>query len=298
MLLGDTEIGRRTAPRSLSTSPVPPVGVSPILATPGLEVEILRLLNSAGADLGEQVSATRTPAGELRVEGIVDTEQRKRELLNLLAPVGGNPAIKIQINTVAEALARERQTLKSGSTTIEPPEATTSTIPVDSDLRRYFMSKGFSAQVDDEVRQYATRIRSQSQDALMHAYALKGLVNRFSADDLTALDTEARAKWVALIRQHAQAIQRQTRAVREELEPVFFPKSADSSEEYFQIRTDADLVQAAERLFGLCSKNDKVIRSAFSISPDSSNASALRTKQFFSSLKSMERLAVTIQSAK
>jgi hypothetical protein len=277
-----------------------PVASAPVLATAAMEVEVLRLLNSAGADLGEQVSVTRNPAGELRVEGIVETEQRKHELLIALAPLAGKAAVKIQINTVAEVLARQRKTPASGATTtVEPSDVTANTIPVDSDLRHYFASKGLaSAQTDDEVRRFAMRIRNRSQNSLMHAYALKRLVNRFSPDDVTAFDPEARKKWLALISQHAQAVQRETQAVRDELQPIFLSGSGEGLGETLDIRDNADLTRAVERLFELCSANDKVIRSAFSISPDSSKASALRASRFWSSLKSVERFAARMQSVK
>lgn len=296
--LNDAATGRSGEAANVSTSPNLPLAVSPVLATAATEIEVLRLLNSAGADLGEQVSVERNSVGQLRVEGIVETEQRKRELLSTLAPVVDNPAVKIQISTVAEALALQRQARNSALTTIEPSEVTASAIPVDADLRRYFSAKGASVQVDDEIRRYATRIRSRSQDVMTHAYALKHLVNRFSPNDLSTLDAEARTKWLGLISQHAQVLQRQTQTIREELQPIFFSGSETRAGDAFEIRSDADIVRAVDQLFELCSANDKVIRSAFSISPDRSRASALRTAAFWGSLKSIERCAARIQSVK
>ena len=74
---------------------------------------MLRLLNQAGADLGEQINVTRTPEGRLQVEGIVDTEKRKDELLRALAPVHNNAAVMIDVKSVSEAVrasAKKRAT--------------------------------------------------------------------------------------------------------------------------------------------------------------------------------------------
>ncbi len=93
--------------RDLTSSRVPP---SPSTSTPPvasaeLEVDVAYLLNQAKADRNEQVALTRSAGGSLRVEGVVDTQQRKDEFLKALAPVSNNPAVKIEIRTVAEATA-------------------------------------------------------------------------------------------------------------------------------------------------------------------------------------------------
>src|SRR5205823_4595740 len=108
-LISDGATGRHGDGALVSPSPHLPVSPSPPIATAELEVEVLRLLHQAGADLGEQLSVTRRPEGELRVEGIVETDQRKQEILRALNSVVSNPAVKVEVNTVAEALKqRER----------------------------------------------------------------------------------------------------------------------------------------------------------------------------------------------
>ena len=88
---GAGEPGRpgERALRDLTFSRVPP---SPSTSTPPvasaeLEVDVAYLLNRAKADRNEQVNLTRSAGGSLRVEGVVDTQQRKDEFLRALAPV-------------------------------------------------------------------------------------------------------------------------------------------------------------------------------------------------------------------
>jgi hypothetical protein len=73
----------------------------PVTASPELEVEVVRQLNQANAFLGEQISVERTAEGQLKVKGIVDSEERKNELLQTLGPFKANRAVKIEIATVA-----------------------------------------------------------------------------------------------------------------------------------------------------------------------------------------------------
>jgi len=100
-LLGtDTGIRRNGDTENITASPSLPVTVSPVVATAELEVEVLRLLNQVGADFGEQLSVTHTPQGTLRVEGVVETDKRKKEILAALAPVKSNPAVRVELQTV------------------------------------------------------------------------------------------------------------------------------------------------------------------------------------------------------
>ncbi len=64
------------------------------MATAELEIELLRLLQQAKADLHEQIEVKRTPQNKLRVEGIIETDARKAELLFALAAVRGHPAVE------------------------------------------------------------------------------------------------------------------------------------------------------------------------------------------------------------
>ncbi len=283
--LGDTEI-----PASLR----PPVPASPVTATADLEVEVLRLLNSAGADLGEQVSVSRTSEGELKVQGLVETDQRKTEILRALSPLAGNPAIKIDVSTFTEALARQRQgraaKTPSGLISTERVETAGDVFPAYSDLRGRFS--------DEESRRYATTMVHRSHEAMRRAWALKRLLQQFSSDDLRTLSPEARAKWLALIRGHAAAFGRESGQLRQQLAPIFFPGGAsDDGISEGAIASDADLLRAVERLIAVASANDQAVTTAFTTSTSTSAVSAIKTTQFFRSLKSAEKLAQQIANS-
>ncbi len=267
---------------------------------PELEVEVLRLIQRAKADMGEQVSVTRGSGGVLRVEGIVDSDQRKSEILRELQPVMNNPAVKLDMQTVSEALKRQSQPRQSaGQMTIQPPESTANAVPVEDELRRYLAAKGFKdAQINDEVRRFSNRMLDQSREAMAHAWALKRLADRFSPEQLAALEKESRNKWLSMIGDHAQALLQETASLRQELQVIFPNQINDNATEEIELSNDRDLLRAIERLFDLCSQYTQVLRSAFIISSETTRAEVMRTGQFWRSLRRSESLATKIVAAR
>lgn len=289
--VGAPEIARADRPTEESASITAPARVA---ASTELEIEVLSLLSQAGADLGEQVSVTRAPDGSLRVEGVVETDERKRAILETLSPARSSPAVQIEISTVAEATQPETQRSEPTSPLISSHvEVTNRTLPVEPDLRQYFSQQG--GDVDDQIRQFASRALAQSQQALFHASAMRRLAARFSLDQLRAIDPKARATWLAMIRNHASGFAQKTATLRSELEPVFYPEPSVTPSEYgFEITGDADLIWGIERLYALASSNDEVVRSAFTLTSGDPDITAIKTPQFLRSLLSAERLAAHI----
>ncbi|HEY2974956.1 MAG TPA: hypothetical protein VGJ48_20745, partial [Pyrinomonadaceae bacterium] len=277
-------------------SPLPPV------ASASLEVEVLRLLGSISADMGQEVSVKREADGALHVEAIVETEKRKAEILSALSSVLHEGTVRVRIETNAEAQARiqrERRRAQSGSgsTDVDLQGITTSNlIPVDAEVRRYLRARGVSEQqVDGEISRLSNRVLNRSHQALLHAFAMKSLVQRFSADDLRSLDADARAKWLALIVMHAGGFQRDLASIRQELAPIF-GIGAGSGDGIMEVTDEASLFRAVSRLTELASASNESIQSAFTIS--SANKSVtVRTPQFWRSLAAAETLATKIRAA-
>jgi DNA-directed RNA polymerase specialized sigma24 family protein len=292
-LLGPGAPERRHDDAIVSSSPIPPVPLSRVVATPELEVEVLRLLSQTGADLGEQISVTRSANGLLSVQGIVDTEKRKSEILRALSSVDDNPAVTIDVKTVDEALKQRKQDNRSSEqVVIEQTQPESNAIPADADLRRYFVNKGLSgSQLDMEINRFANRAIAHARAALFRASALKRLTDRFSREELRTLDPEARAKWLGMIREHARAFQNETSALRRDLEPIF---NLSTGGDVGEIIDDADLVRTAARLVELARSNNDAIQSSFTLSSGSSSSVAVRSEQFWRSLRSSESLALAI----
>ena len=279
------------AHRDLTSSRVPPSTstLTPAVASAELEVDVAYLLNQAKADRNEQVTLTRSAGGSLRVEGLVDDEQRKSELLRALAPVSQNPAVTIEIRTVAEALQR---TSIAGPASVREAEVTANTVAVDSELRNYFSTR--ENDVDEAVRSFSSRTVSRAYRALFHAISLQRVVNRFANVDMRTVAPDAREKWLAMVREHASAYAREMALLREELRPIFFAGASSSGGvNETAIATDADLAVEVERLHKSALANNESVRLAFTVSTRSS-AVALKSS-FWTLSANAERLARRIE---
>lgn len=277
------------APNAQPLSPMP-------AATAEVEIEALRLLNQSGADLGEQISVKRTSAGLLEITGIVETDKRKNEILNALSPIAINPSIHIDIQTVADAVARQTFNKPTPLPSTRVVEIESNTMAAEPELRAYFANKG--KDTDEAMRQYAARMVSLSGRAMDHLWAMKRLLNQFSREEVGALTPEARNKWIGLIRSHARSYQQTNELLRGELLPVFFPSQSVDPASGRSAVTDIDeLTRLINQLFELGSSNDRVVRSAFTSSTDGVMTTVIKTPQFWQSLKSGETLAAHISRA-
>src|SRR6266542_1355310 len=279
----------------LSPINVPLVTIPP--ATADLEVEALQLLNQVGADLGEQVSVKRTLEGTLQVSGIVETEQRKTEILNALAPIRNNPAVRVEIQTVAEAVAKQTNTPNPSPST-RAVQIAGNAMAAEPELRAYFAREG--GNTDEAVRRFAARMVGLSNQGMDHLWAMKRLLNQFSPEEQRGLTPEARAKWFKLIRTHARSYQQTTQSLRRELQPVFFPgqSTAGASAEGAGIADTNELARTVEELFELGSSNDRVIRSAFTSSSGGAMTTVIKAPQFWQALKNAEATAARIALSK
>lgn len=258
-------------------------------ATADLEVEALNLLSKAGADTGEQVEVKRT-GGTIRIDGLVESEARKNELKNALAPIANHPAVRINIMTVAEALAKEQSRKISpgkGQLSAERYDTSGGQVPTRDKLRAYFST-------DEGANNFAARTIGRSRSAMSRAGAMKRLVGQFSLAELKTLSPDAREKWLGLIRVHARAFAQETAALRQDLTPVFGGGAGGASAP--AVDDDAELVRAVTRLFELGAANDRTVRTALSISSGGSDVGL--TQGFFRSLRTTEELAARIQAAK
>jgi hypothetical protein len=171
---------------------------------------------------------------------------------------------------------------------VQSIEANANMFPAYAELRNRFS--------DEEARTFATRMVGRTRDAMRHAWALKRLMSEFSAAELRTLAPSARAKWLSLIRAHANSFNSETTALRQELQTVFGSGAAGDAQDGSKITSDADLDRAIERLFELSSANDQVIRSAFTISSTGPATTAIKASQFWRALRDAEKLSNRLAS--
>jgi len=134
----------------------------------------------------------------------------------------------------------------------------------------------------------------RAYEALFHAIELKRLVSRFANVDMQSVAPGAREKWIGMLHEHAAAFEKETAALRQEIQPVFFPGASAPGIDGGVINNDADLARAVERLHKFALLNNDAVRSAFTTSSQSS-AVAIKSAAFWQTLYKAEELAHKIQ---
>lgn len=257
--------GNTSIDSNINTTPSAPS----IIATAALEVEIIEALNNAGAFTGEQIDVSRSVDGKIVVTGLVETASRKLALLNALATVRNNPAVRISIETVAEAEARVKRQVKGVPPNAQPGEiqrveVTEGQNPVLVELRKRFS--------EEEARQFADRALSRSRTLRSSALAMRQLSGRFSAADLQTLTQSERTRWLALIRGHAQRFVSEAESLRRDLQQ-FFPEAAVAASGAAAISSDAEFQVSVRELYDAAVSIDRGFGRSFALNAvENSNA--------------------------
>jgi hypothetical protein len=260
-----------------------------INATADLEVEVLDLLNTAKADLGEEITVKREN-NVLYIRGLVETAERKNEIMNSLRSVWQNQAVRIEIQTVAEAINKQKNQPARTPNKVEEFKTETLDTAAENELVQHFGS-------ESEAKRFASRMVNRSGQVISYAYSLRRMARQLSPAELKNLTPESKAKWLNLIATHARNFKAESESLGRELGGVFnAPKVSGSAG--MEVGSIEDLPRAIETLVSLASGNDRLIRSALTISAGDTKFSALKATQFWQSLKNAEALATKIANVK
>ncbi len=291
-LLGQTDKADEVE-RTRPDSPPNSLNAAPALASAELEVEVLQRLQQTNALSGEQISLTRTAAGALLVQGLVETGQRKQEILQALEPFIRHPALKIEVATVAE-MQRRMASPAPIARSVQSVEVAQNAWPVEPELRRYFERRSLAGEsLEQELQSFARRVFQRSTQVRARALALKQIAGRFTAAELQTMEPASRARWRALVDEEARAFRREAEALRRELEPVFAVAVEASASERGNL-SDAELAQAAKRLFELATVNDAAARRSFAATAEPTSVAPVKTASFWRALRDAENLAARI----
>lgn len=271
-------------------------------AAPGeLEVNVAYALDRFRTRFGDQLSLIKTPAGVLEVRGVVDSDETRKEIVGELARVISEPsAVRIHLDTTTELLARK--TKESGRVIVKDFAGSEQSIPLYSELNRYVAAHEGAGQTeqyrDQLVRELAARVISRSQRAVAHSLELKQLGSRFPAAQLDQFTPSARAKWVSLVRNHAEALQRELSTLDGELQRIFPSNENGQPEaEQVEISTSAALLTEIDRLHRLIVVIDQSVRSSFAASSGSAHNDGVKSPRFRSELAASLSLAEKIRRA-
>ncbi|HWR37389.1 MAG TPA: hypothetical protein VN622_16125 [Clostridia bacterium] len=275
-----------------SSAPTKLARLEPSLAhsTAELEVSVLERLDQVNALVGNQLTISQEIPGTLLVEGVVDTEERKQEVVSALAPLAPSPAVRLAIRSAAEA---EEQQLRAPSTRlhVQEVEVTADAQNGNPDIRHYLAQTGrwSGKQLEDEVHRFSYDAYNHLAEAQLEALALRQIVESLSVPEFNSMRPTSRRQWQALVRRHAERTQREIRAVRESFMPIFFNPTSSNSEPPLP----TDLRDEVFLISKLAADADSVIWQALSSSSEGASA-RLRSPQVWESLKLVEQLTENI----
>ena len=285
-------------------APAPLIHLPTAVELAALEVNVLYLLDQINANSGEQVQVRRLAGKELVVEAIVESDKRKTEILRALAAVSDNPLVKMDVLTLDEAIRRQVNAPR-GSDSLELIVISSDRILVYDDVRRYLErenarsrsgANSSSPDIEEEIRRFSVRMLDTSRQALLHAFALKHLTQRFSATDLAVLDDDSRRKLHDMIRTHARAIRQNVAALRRDLTPMFPHSDTDYLDTVADLRDHAAVLEAIRNLLKLTAATDETISRAFALSPDSQPVrDTPASADFWRTLNRAENLATVLE---
>jgi len=285
--------GDATTTRGTAAAGPPP----PARASAELEVEVNYLLDRFGTNPGEQVSVRRTPDERLRVEALVETAERKRDILAALGPFAGNPAVTVEVSTVAEALAGrgQRRHATTGELDVQLRDDARD---ADSELASRLAGAGGDdeGRAREEVARVGERLLADSRPAVRHSTALIRLTANFPSRVTGGLDPAAREKLGRMIRAHAEACLRNARAIERGLAP-FSPAARRGAAGAASITNDAEMARAVEQLSRLTRENDEALRAAFTLSQRGQSLAPIKSARFWDSLEAAEQLSLAILQA-
>ncbi len=203
------EVGVRRGPQIQPASP--PASASATRDSAVLEIDMLYALHRIRACMGEPVEVVRSSERTLLVRGVVDSAERKEQLLAAISMVGRVPELSVDIKTTAEVLremgpAGVQLAVHSGGGPTFPKE-----------LERCFAGRpeGPSLAAARFVDQTLHRA-----DALMaEAWAIRTLSERFGS---RLAHLPVRTAWLVEVMLHEHLTELQTRArdMREFIQPV------------------------------------------------------------------------------
>ena len=272
--------------------------VASIVTPAELEINVAYALDQFRTRFGDQLTLTKTPAGRLEIRGVVDSDETRSEILNALATVIDNPAaVRVQIETTAEVLAREQP--RTDRVIVREVAGSEQAIPLYTELRQYFSAQVQTDEhLDQLVREFAARVVSRSRRAVGHSLELKQLSSRFSANELAQLTPSARTRWASLVRNHAEALRRELTTLDGELQRTLSANQNRAPEaEPIEITDDASLLSAIKLLHDHMLAMDQVVRASFAASAGTASVELVRGAQFRIRLVTSVRIADEVRQA-
>jgi hypothetical protein len=225
------------SPTLVAVSPTPTMALPSLAALQAAEVEALYALHQAQADLGEQLEVVREDDRRIVVRGLVQTATRKEELSQLLRRI---PLVNPNILAIDEAVQQAQRaavppandTVMAASENAVTSAATTPTVNafqqrlIEEFGGRKGMSESDREAVNTRVTQFYNSVEADASAAMVAAWALRRLQERFTAT--TDFDTASRQRWDEMLSHHTTRLRQHVRSLQTRLRPQLLKLSNET----------------------------------------------------------------------
>jgi anti-sigma factor RsiW len=257
-----------------------------------LTVEVLSRLDRADALAQDQIAVTPRGSEGLQVSGTVRSESRKAEIVGALGSLAGNPAVRLNLFTAAEARAARIAPLA------HPMQVQSVEVPLNesgalSEVRSYLSARRHIPEhdLDQAADRFITDAVDHSSEAQLHAQALKQIAEIAPLFDSGQVSPATGEKWRALVARHAQTSRQEIHLLEQQLSPVFSHVVATSPAPAAGMATESDPRPDASRLLNLTTDSDRILWQVFSSNASPADRRGLTDAKFWLMLREEDLLA-------
>lgn len=295
-----SEISYEVIPRSsldasifgAPSPPLPTVVPAPVLTSRSQpenmpiesEIQALYALHQVRACLGDDVQVTRNVAGQVIVQGVVETQQRKEQLQAVLQPVHG---VEVQIRTIAET--QSPAVPAAPASTVELPGkvsiAERHTAPIQDALKGRLSAS--------RIVELSYRSVSLSEDWVAEAWALRHLAEAVPAEDLANLTKSSKKMLAEMVRDHTASLRAKVSECLTEFEPYLSNEAFDSGAEARQV----DWSGSARQVFAAATNAANLTRSVCAGSGPLDGSASDAIRNLAASLRDTQSDATHLETA-
>jgi DNA-directed RNA polymerase specialized sigma24 family protein len=246
-----------------------------------LHIAVLAELKRLGADVGEPIEVKRTPDGHVRISGAVADGTRRSEIAAALEQLPDRELLEMRVISQSEIGSAAKSSRPLTTEPINVYNIVNTQALADPLVRGYFSSKGWNIdRVNSSAAQFSRDALGHAQRALQEAYALDRLGNDFNARELQAIDDTFRHRWAEMSASHAFVLQRELRALHEQLAQISPSDARNSELDHIakQIQNPGDFARSVHVLLRQVQRVNESVGVAFtssSVGSQNQNAIAL-----------------------
>jgi DNA-directed RNA polymerase specialized sigma24 family protein len=239
-----------------------------------LQISVLYLLNTLGADVGQPIEVTRTMEGHLRISGVIAKNTLQREIVSRLNALEDHELLDLRLTSGNDPRGLSSLNPASGPEGTRVYDVNVTRPVIEEAIRRHFQSKGLSeAAVNASVETYTHEALKHAQLALQNAYALHRLGSALSVTEPSSIGTKSQAQWIEMVSNHATALADELHRLHDQLVEIDPSAEAVTSQVIPPIETSGQFNETADQLLDQAQELNRNVGKVFAANPSQGSPS-------------------------